>query len=140
MDSQIGKEHITDVSRRSVTSRRWLASRHEMPIKGRGRRMGLTYALWSSSVDRGQIRLRTIESPICIFLVPDQIAPKLSVRVLANYGIDALHFRVPGVLICWRRLPVILALLRVPWQGCRCGILFQRIIALPAALTHLRSL
>lgn len=48
------------------------------------------HPLRASSVDDGQFCFGAVESAVFVFRVPDEIAPQLTVGVLACHGVDGL--------------------------------------------------
>lgn len=66
----------------------------------------LKHFLWASLSAGRQPRLTSIEAPIVVLLIPDQICPELAAVVLFD-RVDLRHQWVPGIVIRRWRLPCV---------------------------------
>ena len=84
---------------------------------------------------RGQPRLRAIEPPIGVLVIPADIHPTIPAIILLN-RIDLLKKGVPSPILGCRRLPIILALIYVPSEFLDGVVILDLLfgIALPSSL------
>ena len=122
--------------RNSASALNSLVSIINFRLKNMELRSSGTNPLRTGFVNDGQFGLASVEAPFTIFLIPYQISPKLSVRILPYYRVNALDEVIPAPFFGRRRLPIVLSDLGEANEASRLNILIYSSIGL-ASLTRL---